>query len=118
MRLPTKSGFATATILTASFGFAGWTHAAPLAGLAAAVPAVQMTQDPSAFQARPEKAYHHGYRHHDALGLAHHALGLAHHALGYHHRPYGYRHGHYGYHHRPYGYHHRPYGYHHHYHSE
>jgi hypothetical protein len=90
MRLPTKSGFAMATILAACFGFAGLTRAAPLAGLAAAVPAVQMTQVPSAVEALPEKAYHHGYGH----------------------RPYGYKHRkyykpvykkHYGYKHR-YGY--------------
>ena len=64
MRLPTKSGFAMAAVLAASFGFAGSTQAAPLAGVAAAVPAVQMTQAPSVAEALPEKAYHRGYRHH------------------------------------------------------
>jgi hypothetical protein len=63
MRLPTKSGFAMATVLAASFGFAGLTHAAPLAGVAA-VPALLMTQAPSAAEALPEKAYHRGYKHH------------------------------------------------------
>jgi hypothetical protein len=66
MRLPTKSGFAMATILAASFGFAGLTHAAPLAGVAAAVPSVQMTQNPLTAEALPENAYHHPkpYYHH------------------------------------------------------
>jgi hypothetical protein len=62
-RLPTKFGFAMATVLAASFGFSGLTRAAPLAGLTAAVPAVQLTQVPSAAEALPEKAYHHGYKH-------------------------------------------------------
>ena len=56
MRLPTKSGLAMATILAASFGFAGLTQAAPLAGVAAAVQAVQTTQVPSVAEALPEKA--------------------------------------------------------------
>jgi hypothetical protein len=87
MRLPTKSGFAMATILAASFGFAGLTHAAPLAGVAAAAPALLMTQAPSAAEALPEKAYHHGYAHH----------------------PYGYKHRHY---YKPvYKRHHHHYGY-------
>jgi hypothetical protein len=64
MRLSTKPGLAMAPILAASFGFAGLTQAAPLAGVAAAVPAVQTTQSPSAAEALPEKAYHRGYRHH------------------------------------------------------
>ncbi|HEX3494043.1 MAG TPA: hypothetical protein VHT48_01515 [Methylocella sp.] len=88
MRLPTKSGFAMATILAASFGFAGLTHAAPLAGMAAAVPSLQMTQNPLTAEALPEKAYHHGY---------------AHHPYGYKHRKYykpmykKHHHHHYGY---------------------
>ena len=64
MCLPTKLGLATATILAASFAFPGLTQAAPLAGVAAAVPAVQMTQAPSVAEALPEKAYHRGYGHH------------------------------------------------------
>jgi hypothetical protein len=84
MRLPTKSGFAMATILAASFGFAGLTHAAPLGGVAAAVPAVQMTQAPSAAEALPENAYHHGYRHHYGYKKPSH-----HHV--YHHHHYGYK---------------------------
>ena len=64
MRLPTKPGLAMATILAASFVFAGLTQAAPLAGVAAAVPAVQMTQAPTVAEALPQKAYHRGYRHH------------------------------------------------------
>jgi len=61
MRLPTTSGLAMATILAAWFGFAGLTKAAPLAGIAPAVPAVpmtqvQMAQEPSAAEAIPEKA--------------------------------------------------------------
>ncbi len=57
MRLPTKSGFAAAAILAGSFGFASATQA-PLAGVAAAVPAVQLTQQPSVMEALPEKAHH------------------------------------------------------------
>ncbi len=64
MRLPTKLGLAIATMLAASLGFAGLTQAAPLAGVAAAVPAVQMVQAPLVAEALPEKAYHHGYAHH------------------------------------------------------
>jgi hypothetical protein len=64
MRLPAKPGLAMATFLAASFGFAGLTQAAPLAGVAAAVSAVQMTQAPSVAEALPEKAYHRGYKHH------------------------------------------------------
>jgi hypothetical protein len=64
MRLPTTSGLAMAAILAALCGFAGVTKAAPLAGVAAAVPAVQMTGAPSVAEALPEKAYHRGYRHH------------------------------------------------------
>ena len=61
MRLPAKPGLAMATFLAASFGFAGLTQAAPLAGVAAAVSAVQMTQAPSVAEALPKKAYHRGY---------------------------------------------------------
>ncbi len=64
MRLPATSGFALAAFLAASFGFAGLTKAAPLAGVAAAVPAVQTTQVPSVAEALPQKAYHRGYKHH------------------------------------------------------
>jgi hypothetical protein len=64
MRLPAKPGLAMAAILAASLGFAGSTRAAPLAGVAAAVPAVQITRAPSAAEALPEKAYHKGYAHH------------------------------------------------------
>jgi hypothetical protein len=62
MRSPTKSGFAMATILAASFGFSGLTQAAPLTGVAAAVPAVQTTQNPLTAEAQPEKAHHHPLR--------------------------------------------------------
>ncbi len=55
MHLSIKSGFATAAILAASVGFAGLTKAAPLAGVAAAVPAMQMTQVPSGAEALPKK---------------------------------------------------------------
>src|SRR5262249_61674698 len=51
----TKSGFAAAAIFAASFGFTSLTQAAPIAG----IPAVRMTQAPSAPDASPEKAYHH-----------------------------------------------------------
>jgi hypothetical protein len=63
MRLPTKSEFAMATVLAASFGYASLTQAAPLAGVAAAVPSVQMTQNPLTAETLPEKAYHYGYKH-------------------------------------------------------
>ena len=64
MRLPTTSGLAMAAILAASLGFVGLTKAAPLAGVAAAVPAVQMTEVPSVAEALPQKAHHLGYKHH------------------------------------------------------
>ncbi len=63
MRLQTKFGFTMAVILAGSLGFVSMTHAAPLAGMSAAVPAVQVTQEPSAAEALPEKAYHHPYHH-------------------------------------------------------
>ncbi|HEY4847210.1 MAG TPA: hypothetical protein VIH87_05285 [Methylocella sp.] len=63
MRLPTTSGLAMGTILAASLGFASLTQAAPLAGVAGAVPSVQMTQIPLTAEALPEKAYHSGYKH-------------------------------------------------------
>ena len=44
MRVPAKFGFAAAAILASTFGFASLTHAAPLAGMAATVVAVQRTQ--------------------------------------------------------------------------
>ena len=85
MRLPTTSGLAMAAVLAASFGFAGVTKAAPLAGMAAAVPAVpiiqvQMAQEPSAAEAIPEKAHHHGYAHKGKMKMEHH-----HHHHHYHH---------------------------------
>ena len=64
MRLPTTTGFAMAAIVAACFGFAGSTQAAPLAGVAAAVPAVRTIQVPSVAEAVPEKAHHRAYRHH------------------------------------------------------
>jgi hypothetical protein len=82
MRSLTKSGVAIATILAASLGFANLTQATPLAGVTAAVPAVQMTGKTSASEAPLEKAYY--YRR-------------------YYHRPYYHR----PYYHRP--YYHRPY---------
>jgi hypothetical protein len=63
MRLPIKFGLPMATILAASFGYASLAQAAPLAGVAAAVPSVQMRQNPLAAEALPEKAYHYGYKH-------------------------------------------------------
>jgi hypothetical protein len=60
MCLPTKSGLSMAAILAASVGFAGLTEAAPLAGVAAAIPAVHITQVPSVAEALPDKAYHRG----------------------------------------------------------
>ena len=53
-----------AAILAAPVGFAGLTEAAPLAGVAAAIPAVHITQVPSVAEALPDKAYHRGYKHH------------------------------------------------------
>ena len=41
MRLPTKTGFAMATLVAASFAFAGLTHAASVAGMADTVVALQ-----------------------------------------------------------------------------
>ena len=63
MRLPIKFRLPMATILTASFGYASLTQAAPLAGVGAAVPSVQMMQNPLAAEALPEKAYHYSYKH-------------------------------------------------------
>jgi hypothetical protein len=42
-----------------TLGFTCLAKAAPLAGLTAAVPAVQITQEPSASGALPEKAYYY-----------------------------------------------------------
>jgi hypothetical protein len=89
MRSPTKSEFAVATILAASFGFAGLTKAAPLAGMVAAVPALPMTQvqmaqeqEPSAAEAMPEKAHHHGYAHKGKMKMEeHHHHHHHHHAM-------------------------------------
>lgn len=67
-------------ILAGSFGFASATTQA--AGVAAAVPAVQLTQQPSVMEALPEKAHHRPYRHY------HH----------YHHYHYHYHHHHYHHH--------------------
>src|SRR2546430_2450482 len=80
MRLPIEPGLAMATILAASFGFAGLTQAAPLAGVAAAVPAVQVTQAPSVAEALPEKTHHHRYRHHYGYKKTSH-----HHVYHHHH---------------------------------
>jgi hypothetical protein len=99
MRVPTKSGLAIATILAASFGFASVTQAVPLAGVAAAVPAMQMTQEPSALEALPEKAHYQGHPHHP-YGYGH--RGYGHHGYSYGHHSYGY--GHHGYGHHGYGY--------------
>jgi len=64
MRLPAISKFAMAAILAVSCGFAGSTQAAPLAGVAAAIPAAPTIQVLPVAEALPEKAYHRGYRHH------------------------------------------------------
>lgn len=72
MRLPTKSGLAMAAILAASFGYTSVTQAAPLAGVAAAVPAVQMTQESSALEVLPEKTHYTGKAHHHHKGKYHH----------------------------------------------
>jgi hypothetical protein len=88
MRLRTTSGLAMAAILATSFGFAGLTKAAPFAGMAAAVPAVpitqvQMTQEPSAAEAMPEKPRHHGYAHKGKMKMEEHHHHHHHH---HHHR--------------------------------
>lgn len=72
MRFATKSGFAAAAILAGSIGFASLTQAAPLAGVAAAVPAVHLTQQPSGMEALPEKAHHRSYRHYHHYHHYHH----------------------------------------------
>lgn len=79
MRLITKPGVALATILAASIGFMSLSQAAPLAGVAAAVPAVQLTQEPSTLEALLEKVHHKGYVH-QKKGKSHH-----HHHHHYHH---------------------------------
>jgi hypothetical protein len=102
MRVPSKFGVATATILVSTFGYVCLTQAAPLAGVSAAFPAVQVTQQPSALEALPEKAHHYGYGHH---GYGHHGYG--HHGHGHHgYNHHGYVHhgyGHHGYGHHGYG---------------
>jgi hypothetical protein len=89
MRLPTKSEFAMATILAAPFGYASLTQAAPLAGLAAAVPSVQMTQNPLTAEALPDKAYHHGYKHRKYYKPVY--KHYHHHHHHHHHYRYGYK---------------------------
>jgi hypothetical protein len=88
MRLPTKSEFAMATILAASFGYASLTQAAPLAGVAAAVPSVQMTQNPLTAEVLPDKAYHHGYKHRKYYKPVYKHYHHHHH---HHHYHYGYK---------------------------
>jgi hypothetical protein len=59
MRLKSKFGFAAGAILVTALGFTGQAKAAPLAGLTASVPAVQMTQAPSVAEPLLDKAYYH-----------------------------------------------------------
>jgi hypothetical protein len=65
MRYRSKFLFTAGTILAMTVGFASLAKAAPLAGLTAAVPAVQLTSECCASEARPEKAYYyHRYHRH------------------------------------------------------
>ena len=89
MRVPTKSGFAMATILAASFGFAGLTRAAPLAGVADTILAVQKAQTPSETDGLIQKAYHKGYAH---KGKSyHHHHHHHHHYYPHHHHHHYYK---------------------------
>jgi hypothetical protein len=87
MRLPTKSGFAMATILAASFGFAGSIQAAPLAGVADTVLAVQKAQTPGETDGLIQKAYHKGYAH---KGKSYHHYNHHHHYHHHHHHHHHY----------------------------
>jgi hypothetical protein len=98
MHLLTNSGAALATILATSLGYVSLIQAAATAGVAAAVPAVQFTEQPSATGVLPEKAYHHEYEDHYGYKPKKHRY---HHGYNDHH---GYDHHRYG-HHRPYKYH-------------
>ena len=59
MRIRSKFMFAAGAILAMTLGFPCLARAAPLAGFAAAVPAVQLTGESAASEALPEKAYYY-----------------------------------------------------------
>jgi len=63
MLVPAKFEFAAAAILVSTLGFSSLTHAAPLAGVAYTVIAVQRTQMSAETDGLIQKAHHHGYAH-------------------------------------------------------
>ena len=63
MRLPIKSGFAMATLVAASFAFAGVTQAASLAGMADTVTALQKEATPHEMDGMIQKAHSTGKPH-------------------------------------------------------
>ncbi|MGH6847218.1 MAG: hypothetical protein ACREC0_07220 [Methylocella sp.] len=60
MSLQSKFGFAAAAILATTLGVAGLTHAAPLAGGADTIIAVQRTQSPAEADGLIQKVHHKG----------------------------------------------------------
>jgi hypothetical protein len=80
MRVPAKFGFAAAALLASTLGFASLTHAAPLAGVADTVIAVQRTQRAAGTDGLIQKAHHHRYAHKGEMKMHHH-----HHHHHHHH---------------------------------
>ena len=83
MRVPAKFGFAVAVILASSLGFASLTHAAPLAGVAGTVIAVQRTQLAAGTDGLVQKAHHKETAHKDKMKMEthHHHHHHHHHAM-------------------------------------
>ena len=72
--VPIKSGFAVATILAATFGFATLAEATPLAGTAEATILMHKAQIPDPTDGLIQKAYHKGcphkvYYHHHHVSI-------------------------------------------------
>jgi hypothetical protein len=82
MPAPAKFRIAAAAILASTLGFGSLTHAAPFAGAADPVIAVQRTQRTAETDGLIQKAYHHGYAHKGKTKTVHHHHHHHHH---YHH---------------------------------
>jgi hypothetical protein len=77
MRVPNKFGFAAATLLASTFGFVGLTQAAPLAGMADTVIALQTGPLSNETDGLIQKAHHktktvHHHHHHHHNHHHHH----------------------------------------------
>ncbi len=86
MRIRSKFMFAAGAILAVTLGFPCLARAAPLAGFAAAVPAVQLTGECAASEALPEKAYYYRRYYHR------HYYRRPYYRRPYYHRHYYHRH--------------------------